>query len=139
MDGKQEHDNVPSNWELLVASLKAFHAGDMEAALAPWADDAVVRLIGAPPGERNIHEGKTQIRAWLSGLHADHFEIQEELLGVDGDILTVKALSWSDATRGLGVAPLEATEVYVIRDAKIRSLSWSMHPESLARLMAAVS
>ncbi len=51
--------------------------------------------------------------------------------------LTVKALSWSDLTRRLGVAPLVATDVYVFRDGKIASMTWTITPESLARLTAA--
>ncbi len=128
---------TPSNWDRLVASLEGYRAGDIDAAMAPWDGEAVVKLVGAPPGAPDTYEGKAQIRAWLTSLYAEDFEIQEELLREDGDTLTVKALSWSDLTRRLGVAPLVATEVYVFRDGKIASMTWTITPESLARLTAA--
>ncbi len=138
MPESRDVGRAPSNWDRLVASLKDYHAGDIEAAMAPWDEEAVVRLVGAPPGAPDTYEGKARIRAWLTSLYAEHFEIQEELLREDGDTLTVKALSWSDVTRRLGVAPLIATEVYVFREGKITSLTWTITPESLARLVAAM-
>jgi len=126
-------------WEVVVVSLKAFDCGDLEGSLAYWADDAVVRLIGVPPGERDTHHGKEEVYAWFQSLSAEHFEIQEELVRADGDTLTAKALSWSDRTRQLGVAPLEATEVYVVQNGKIASLTWTITPQSEAKLRAAVS
>jgi hypothetical protein len=68
----------------------------------------------------------------LKSLSAIHFEIQEELIKVEGDTLTVRALSWSDQTRQLGVAPLEGTEVYIVKNGKIASLTWTISPESQA-------
>ena len=126
-------------WEVVIISLKAFDRGDLEGSLAYWADDAVVRLIGAPPGERDTYHGKEEVYAWFQSLSAQHFKMKEELIQAEGDTLTVKALSWSDRTRQLGVAPLEATEVYVVRNGKIASLTWTITPQSEAKLRAAVS
>jgi ketosteroid isomerase-like protein len=127
-----------SKWDRLVASLQAYHAGDLDAALDYWDEAASIRLVGAPPGGHDAFDGRMQIRLWLEGLLAERFEIQEELVREDDDTVTVKALSWSDATRRLGVAPLVATEVYVFEGNRIRSLTWTLCPESLARLQAAL-
>ncbi len=139
MQRQQTSPNATSPWQVLQDSLKKFAAGDVEGSLAYWTDDAVVKLIGVPPGEPDTYQGKEQVRAWLKGLSAIHFEIQEELIEVEGDTLTVRALSWSDQTRQLGVAPLEATEVYVVKNGKIVSLRWTITAESLAKLQAALS
>ncbi len=139
MEGEEARLRARSHWEVVQDSLKPFKAGDHEAALAYWADDAVVRLIGVPPGEPDSYAGKDGLRTWLESLSAIHFEIQEELIEEEGDTLTVRALSWSDPTRQLSVAPLEATEVYVVKNGKITSLTWTITSESLARLQAALS
>jgi len=99
----------------------------------------VVKLIGSPPGQPDTYAGKQQLRGWFGSLFAEHFEIQEELIQAEGDTLTVKALTWSDPTRNLGIAPLEATEVYVFKNGKIASLTWTISPESQAKLQAAMS
>lgn len=128
-----------SPWEVAAASTQAFNAGELEASVAFFAEDVVVKLDGVPPGERDAYKGKEEVRGWLHGLHEQHFEIREELIAADGDTLQVKALSWSDFTRQLGVAPLEATEEYVVKDGKITSLVWTLSPDSAAKLQAALS
>lgn len=131
--------SATSPWEVLQDSLKPFNAGDLDGSLAYWTDDAVVKLIGAPPGQPDTMRGKAELRAWVESLFAAHFEIQEELIKEEGDTLTVKALTWMDPTRQLGVAPLEGMEVYVVRNGKIASLTWTISPESQAKLQAALS
>ena len=139
MKGLNPSPGATSPWEILQDSLKPFRAADLEGALAYWADDAVVKLIGPPPGQPDTYAGKQQLRGWFGSLFAEHFEIQEELIQAEGDTLTVKALTWSDPTRHLGIAPLEATEVYVFKNGKIASLTWTISPESHAKLQAAMS
>jgi ketosteroid isomerase-like protein len=139
MKGLEPSPNATSSWQVLKDSLKKFAAGDLEGSLAHWADDAVVKLIGVLPGEPDTYQGKEQLRAWLKDLSAIHFEIQEELIEVEGDMLTVGALNWSDQTRQLGVAPLEGTEVYVVKNDKITSMTWTITSESQTKLQAALS
>ncbi len=139
MKGLVPTPGATSAWEVVQDSMKPFSAADLDGALAYWADDARVKLIGVPPGEPDTYEGKQQLRVWFESLFAEHFEIQEELIEAEGDILTVKALSWSDPTRHLGVAPLEATEVYVFKNGKIASLTWMISPASQSKLQAAMS
>ncbi len=126
-------------WEMLVAGLRAFHAGDLDEALANFADEVVVKLIGGLPGDPDTYKGKAEVRAWFQGLLEQHFEIREELIEAEGQTLRVKAWSWSDGTRLLGVAPLEATEVYVFQNGKIASMTWAIAPESEAKLHAALA
>ncbi len=127
-----------ASWQMLQASLKPFSAGDVEGSLAYYADDAVVKLIGAPPGQPDTMRGKPEIRAWFESLRAAHFEIKEELLKEEGNTLTVRALTWMDATRQLGIAPLEGTEIYIIKNGKIASLTWTISPESQEKAQAAM-
>ncbi len=128
-----------SPWETVSASLQAFNTGELEASLAYYAKDVVVKLNGVPPGEPDTHNGIEEARVWLQGLLEEHFEIREELIEADGDTVKVKALSWSDLTRQLDVAPLEATEVYIVKNGEIASLAWTISPDSAAKLQAALS
>ncbi len=124
---------------VVQASTKLFNSGDHEGSLGYWADDAVVKLIGVPPGQPDTFNGKEQIRAWYKSLAEIHFQIQEDLIKADGDTLTFKAVSSSDQLRQLGVASLTATEVYVVKNGKIASLTWTISPESAAKLQAAIA
>jgi len=124
---------------VVQASVKEFKMGNLEASLAYYADDAVVKLIGVPPGQPDTYKGREQIRAWWKELVAAHFDIQVDVLRVDGDTVTTKTQTWMDQTRQLGVAPLVATEVYVVKNGKITSETWTITPESAAKLQAAIA
>ena len=124
---------------VVLAGVEPLNAGDVEGALAYWADDATVRLVGVPPDVPDTYTGKEQVRAWFKDLVAAHFEIQVEVLKVEGDTVTTNTQTWQDTTRALGVAPLVATEVYVIEGGTIASLTWTISDESLARLQAAMA
>lgn len=124
---------------IVQASTKLFNAGDYPGSLAYWADDATVKLNGVPPGQPDSFKGKDQILAWYKSLSAVHFQIQEEPIKVEGDTATFKASSTSDQTRQLGLASLDATEVYTVQNGKITSLTWTITPESAAKLQAAVA
>ena len=56
---------------------------------------------------------------------------------MEGDTVTTETKTWTDDTRALGVAPIVATEVYIVQDGKIKSVTWTISDESLAVLMAA--
>lgn len=124
---------------VVQASTKLFNAGDYERSLASWADDAVVKLNGVPPGQPDSFKGKDQILAWYKSLAGIHYEIQEELIKVEGEVATFKAVSTSDQLRQLGVASLAATEVYIVKNGKITSLTWTISPESAAKVQAAIA
>jgi hypothetical protein len=117
---------------------KSLNAGDVEGALAYFTDNATVKLNGVPPDMPDGYRGKTRIRQWFKDLLAAHFEIKVEVQKVEGDTVTSKTSTWQDTTRQLGVAPLVATEVYEIKNGKIASLTWTISPESLAKLQAAL-
>jgi hypothetical protein len=61
------------------------------------------------------------------------------VLKVEGDTVTTRTTTWHDFTRQIGVAPLEAIEVYVIENGQIASAMWTLSPESLAKLQAALA
>jgi ketosteroid isomerase-like protein len=124
---------------VVIAAANAFNAGDLEKSLGYYGDDAAVKLNGVPPGEPDSFKGKDAIRAWFKGLTQVHFQLQIEVLKVEGDTVTTKTQSWMDPTRALGVAPIVATEVYVVKDGKITSEIWTISQVSAAKLQAATT
>lgn len=122
---------------IVQGAAERLNAGDLEGSLAYWADDAVFYCFGLPTGNE-VYAGKEQIRpVWEENI-GSHFKEEVEILQIKGDAVTARTTTWHDFTRQLGVAPMVATEVYVIEDGKIASLTWTITAESLARLKPAL-
>ena len=132
----QETDPVA----VVMAEIEALNAGDIDAALALYADDVVIKLVPPiPPDSPDTYTGKAELRAWFEGLVAVNWKGELEILQVEGDTVTTKSRTWADPTRALGVAPLEATLVYAVQDGKIKGWTWTLSDESLAKLQAAMA
>ncbi len=127
----QESD--PAN--VVTDHLIPFKAGDLEGALAYYADDAVYRLEFMD----ETYAGADEILAWWEELQEQHFDIEVEVVNVDGNKVTTRTKTWMDFTREMGIAPLEATEVYVVEDGKITSGTWTPTEETVAKLQAAMA
>lgn len=127
--------------QVLVGTLEeALNAGDVDAAMALFTADAVVKLAPAlPPGSPDTFTGAEEIRTWFEQLVAMNFEIHVEVLQVEEDTVTTRTSTWVDATREMGVAPLVATEVYTIQAGKIEGFTWTISDESLAKVQAAMA
>jgi ketosteroid isomerase-like protein len=123
-----------SGAEALARSVfEALDAGDVEAALALYAADAVLDLGGF-----GKYSGKDELRAAFENevsLNA-HWEVSD--FQVEGNTATFKSQYTSDAMRALGVT-LEATEVIVVQDGKITTDTWTVTEESMAALQAAMT
>jgi hypothetical protein len=125
----QETDPVA----VVNAMYEAFNAGELDAFLALYTDDAVIDIV--PFG---THTGQEEIRAWAEGLMALNAEMKLELLQVDGNTVTVKSWYEDDDWRALGIV-LEATEELSVQDGKITADIWTTTEESLAEVQAAMA
>ena len=125
----QETDPVA----VVNAMYEAFNAGDIDAFLALYTDDAVIDIV--PFG---THTGQEEIRAWAEGLMALNAEMKLELLQVDGNTVSVKSWYSDDDWRPLGIV-LEATEELTVQDGKITADIWTTTEESLAEVQAAMA
>ena len=123
---------------VVTGAAEKLNAGDLEESLAYYADDAVFYAFGLPT-VAEVYRGKDQIRALLAENVASHFKMEVEIRTVVGDVVNTRTTSWHDFTRQLGVAPLEATEIYVIEDGKIAIEAWTIAAESLAKLQTALA
>ena len=119
-----------------IASVDTISAGDVDASLATFADDAVVNIL--LPGAPETYTGKEEIRPWLESLAAQHWEGEVEILEVEGDTVTTRLTSSQNPTRALGVAPLVGTDVYIVQEGKITAYTWTPTQETAAKLQAAM-
>jgi hypothetical protein len=107
--------------------LEALNAGDVDAALSYLADDAQIT-------SNQAYTGKQEIRGW--------YEAQVEANGVstlsdcqvDGETVTCDSAYTDDGLQAMGVDFLEGELVLVVRDGTIQSYTFTMSPESLAKL-----
>ena len=114
----------------VVGEVIPLDAGDVERALAYWADDATVKLLGVPAGVRDSYRGREELRGLFKKLVAQHVQIRVKIIKVRGDMVTTRTEIWSDLTRRLGVAPLVATEVYVVNEGAITCLTSTISPKA---------
>jgi len=120
------------------AQTDAFNSGNVDEAMSYFADNAVVTDVAGPPGQKAVHTGKAEIRAFvLQGL-ADHPNTEIESVQVSGDTATVRVRVSNDMFRKLGFASLEGTGVLVVKDGKIVTFTRDLTPESAAKLGAAL-
>ena len=110
----------------------------VEPTLSHFASNAVVTLLGLPSGTE-IYTGTEAIGAWMNGLIDLGFRAEVEVTGTDGDTVTTLTRTWMNPTRQMGIAPLEATETFVIQDGLIQSETWLLTPASLEKLSAAMA
>ncbi|HEY83787.1 MAG TPA: SnoaL-like domain-containing protein [Chloroflexi bacterium] len=125
----------PDPTATIKAMEDALNAGDVDAAMAFFTDDAVVKLefFG------DTCTGADEIRVWFEELVAGNFQIQVEVLQIDGDTVTAKTTTWIDFTREMGIAPLIATEVYTFQDGKIAGFTWIPTDETAAKIQTVLA
>jgi hypothetical protein len=114
----------------------AVNAHDVEAALAFFADDAVVEFPNQPPP--NVYRGTAEIRAWLQGDAAQHIQVKTEQFNVAGDRLSWIAKVDTDDLRALGVTA-EGVVDAVLQDGKLKSFAFTLSDATLAKLAAATA
>jgi ketosteroid isomerase-like protein len=123
--------------EVLRAYTEAANAGDVEAALACWADNATYTVLPAAVTGQSVFAGKVQLRALAEALVAQHSRTELEDLRVDGERVTARARAIMDSVRHLGIDALEATAEALVRDGTIQSATSTFSPEAAALLATA--
>ncbi len=114
----------------VVAQVIPLNAGDVERTLAYWADDASVQLLGLAARAHKAYHGRQEVRSWLERLVDQHAQICLKIIQVRGDTVTTRAEFWSDLTRQLGIVPLAATGVFVVKEGMISSLTSTISPRA---------
>lgn len=130
-------DTDPASLCYNTERMAAFQAGDFDTVLAVWADDAVQSIEVGDSVE--TYMGKDEIRAYWEGLLAGGFRMEATVQSVEDNTVTAESKTWSSDTEALGVAPMVGTEVCVVQDGKIQSMTWTISEASLAALGAALA
>jgi acetyl esterase/lipase len=118
--------------EVATRLAEAVNAQNLDAALALFAEDAVVNSASPEP-----FTGKAEIQGWLEGMFADNFKLKAEILQVEGDTVLEQDVVRMDSLRDLGIASLEGTSNIVVQGGKIAALNFVFTEESLAELEVA--
>ncbi|MCB9142529.1 MAG: nuclear transport factor 2 family protein [Anaerolineales bacterium] len=108
----------------------ALNAGDVDAAVALIADNAIFDMADGEP-----LNGADQFRELFDYLVAGHFRIEATPKNTDGGTVTTDTKTWGDGIPGGG--PNIATEVYVVEGGKITSITWTPTEETMANMEAA--
>jgi ketosteroid isomerase-like protein len=131
----QESDPVT----VVMALYEAVNAGDIEAALALYADDAVIFMPVAPPNMPDTYTGKEEVRAWIESevaMNTEYILLESQ---VDGTTVVATTSVADDVLRSFGLTSLVQTDEFTIEDGKIAARTIAFTEESLATLGAAVA
>lgn len=125
--------------KVIEAYIAAVNAGDLEAILALYADDAVHIFLPTPDGSAGVCLGKTNFRMWYeqSLANGDRVELEDGTLAVDGNQATFISQITSDPWRELGLETLEAKTDLVVIDDRIMTHVVTLTPDSVRKLQAA--
>ncbi len=119
-----------------------WNAHDEEGVLNLFTENAVVRLVPAPPEEPEAYEGKGEIREFvrrhMPGFHVESRDHQvaghqEEV----GDRVIWESTISSERFRDLGAEEVEGTAEAIVKEGEIESFIFSLSHETLDRIRAA--
>ena len=120
--------------EAVVAAVnEAVNAGDVEGALAHYADDAVLDIVPF-----STHTGEEEIRAYFEGTAALNATLEHEVIQVGDDTITLRTWYTDDDMRALGLK-LEGIDEITFQDGKIMTETWTATDETMAALEAAMA
>jgi ketosteroid isomerase-like protein len=124
---------------VIESYLAAVNAGDLEAILKLYADDAVHIFLPTPDGSAGVCLGKSNFRLWYeqSLANGDRVELEDGTLVVDGNQATFLSQISSAPWRKLGLERLAAKADLVVIDGRIMTHVVTLTPESVRQLQAA--
>ena len=121
---------------VLRSLFDALNAKDIDRALAFVTDDTVITIVMAP--NRFVFTGKEEIRGWWQ-----HTQIEENTFAevgefrVEGDKASWSASISTDPWRALDVAPIHCSAESIVQDGLLKSHTFTISAESIARLQIA--
>ncbi len=122
------------------AAIEAFNAGDLDAGMALYADDAAKAVVPPPPPTNSVWNGTDEIRSAMQMLLDRNG--QWRLFGFDanGETATFSVQFESDDFfKDLNLYPLEFTGVALVRNGRIQSDAWSMTKATEERIDKALA
>jgi ketosteroid isomerase-like protein len=130
----QEQQTDPA--AVVEAAYAAVQANDLERAGTYLADDVVLVLVPPPPGTNGTFVGKDAVLGWFENLIKNNFAIEFSNADVSGNRVSITNRTWVD---DLPIAPVEFDGTGIVQDGLIKTLSWVITPDSMAKLEAAIA
>lgn len=116
------------------------NAGNVDSALALFADDATVQQSPSQPGATDVYQGKAAVRTFLANVVAQNIHFDRAApRQVVGERVTWINNTAIDPWRKLGIAPLQGQGDATVHGGKIVSLTITLTPDSLAKLQGAAA
>jgi len=135
----QAYEAAQKSAPLAVVDTYLANLGNVEAQMALIADDAVMRIIPAPPNTPDgVWSGKDQVRQYFEFAKMQNPKV--ERLGsptVEGDTVTMTVRVLVNDFREWGIGAVEHTYVAVVQGGKIKSFTFIMAPSERDRVAAA--
>jgi ketosteroid isomerase-like protein len=124
---------------LIKDYVAAVNAGDLEAILALYNDDAFHIMLPSVDGSAGVCVGKEQFRMWyeMSLANGERMTVDDDTIAIDGNQATFVSRLTSEPWSKLGVETLEATSEIVVIDGRIATHVVALTPESVRALQAA--
>jgi hypothetical protein len=119
--------------EVANALIAAEDSNDVDAAVALFADDAVVTL---PTG---VLDTPDAIRGWQQELADGHFRIEAVDVTADGNTVTWHGTVSLDTFRHLGIASMAGMWTLDIEDGKVKTFDFTFTPEAFTELTAGIT
>ena len=118
--------------EIVEAVYDALVAQDLDGAMALFADNAVLTILPGPRGTDGIFVGKDAIRGWSEGdWSGDRLEFSN--VEESGNSAAWMLSYWTDSLVERGTAPYVFDGTSVAQNGQIKSLTYVMTPETLAK------
>lgn|GEM_PF-4179191 len=116
------------------ALIAAEDSNDVEAAVALFADDAVVTLA-----DGSVYDTPEGIRGWQQALADGHFRIEAVHMQVDGNMVTWDGTVSLDTFRTLGIASMAGNWTLEIEDGKVKTFDFAFTPEAFTELTTGIT
>ena len=123
---------APKPDQVALQLVEAINAQDLEAALALFAEDAVVTSVSPEP-----FEGKAEIQGWLEGMISDNFHLEEVIAEVNGNVVVGHDTMSMDSMSFYGIDTLTGVSETTVENGEITALNFSFSDETLADMGAA--
>jgi ketosteroid isomerase-like protein len=133
------HAQETDSLAVVTALYEAVNARDIEAALALYADGAVIYMPVPPPNMPDTYTGKEEIRGWIENEVVRNTEYQLVGTEVDGNTVVATTSVADDVLRSFGLTSLEQKDEFTILDGRITARTHVFTEESLAKLAAAAA
>lgn len=133
------HDDLADPAATIAAYVAAVNAGDLDAILATYTDDAIHVALPTPDGSAGVCRGKGEFRIFYEQALAngERIELVKDSLVVAGEQTTFRVRTTSEPWTKLGLGALEADAEAIVVGGCIQTHVVMLTPEAVRQLLVA--